>query len=90
MRISYPLLLLLAEEGDDTAAIMTRAWKEESGILISPPDLQVYYRPIHDYFVMQTSDGRLIAAPTHWDCVQPPLTLNHPIINDTLWYQKGR
>lgn len=90
MRVSYPLLLLLAEEGDETAALITHAWKEETGILLNPPGLQVHYRPIHDYFVIHTSDGRLIAAPTRWDCVQPPLTLEHPIINDTLWYQKVR
>jgi hypothetical protein len=93
MRVSYSTLLLLAEEGDDAgaAAIMTRAWKEESGILWESDDLRVYYRFIPDYFVMHTSDGRTIAAPTRWDQMpQSFLVLSHPIIQDPFWYQKAR
>lgn len=70
MRVSYSLLMLLDQYGDKTAAIMTRAWGEQVGIVWETNSLQVHYKPLHDCFVMHINTegvmGRRIVAPARW------------------------
>lgn len=89
MRLSYSTLALLDSLGDHSAHVILRAWKEEAGILLEPKFLQVYYRPSHDHLVMRGE--HMVAAPYHWMPAAPQtLTLEHPLLQDQLWFQKAR
>lgn len=65
MRLSYSTLTLLEQTGDEAAAVITRAWKVESGLLWEDDSLQVNYHRHNEHFALR-SGGREVISPARW------------------------
>lgn len=93
MRLSYSTLAMLDQAGDEAAHTILVAWGGICGILWETDHVQAHYRAKLDYLVLRIQlpyEEQHVVAPYQWESFPQSLILQHPIISDTTWYQKGR
>lgn len=69
MRLSYSTLVMLEQAGDEAAAVITRAHKNEANLIWQDERIQIGYHRHNEHFTLRAPGGREVISPTRWSRV---------------------